>query len=275
MTLDSTKTIRGQTIAKAFAVDGLPQIPLAKKDKLVNVLIKIISQVFPLEAENVEMPFGEDGTSKGFVFVNSPSADIVRSVVTRLDGYKMDKSHTLAIMPLSDIPIYAEAPETFEPPHIEPYQPKEHLKSWLADSMARDQFVTIKSDEVSVFWNSAAPEAVHSRPNWSESFVKWSPKGSFLATMHRQGIALWGGQSWSKINRFSHSNVKWIDFSPNETYVVTWSSEPVLTEEGHEHVSVKDMTMISSCTWIGHEFVTVDSLDCLNTLIKSWSYLNP
>jgi translation initiation factor 3 subunit B len=234
MTVDST--IRGQTIAKAFAVDGLPQIALSKKDKLVSVLIKIFSQVFPLEAENVQMPFGEDGTSKGFVFVNAPSADIVRTVVTRLDGYKMDKSHTLAIMPMSDIPIYADAPETFEPPQIEPYQPKEHLKSWLSDSMARDQFVTIKSDEVSVFWNGATPEAVHSRPNWSESFVKWSPKGSYLATMHRQGIALWGGKSWSKINRFSHPKVNRIDFSPNETYVVTWSSEPVMTE-GHEHVS--------------------------------------
>lgn len=57
--------------------------------------------------------------------------------------------------------------------------------------------------------------------------MQWSPLGSYLATFHAQGIALWGGPSWSKIVRFVHPGVKLIDFSPNERYLVTWSNEPI------------------------------------------------
>lgn len=62
---------------------------------------------------------------------------------------------------------------------------------------------------------------------WTETYVQWSPLGTYLATFHRQGIALWGGPSWNKIIRFVHPGVKLIDFSPNERFLVTWSNEPI------------------------------------------------
>ena len=49
---------------------------------------------------------------------------------------------------------------------------------------------------------------MYKRSFWTESFVQWSPHGSYLATMHRQGIALWGGPSFSRLHRFSHPNVR-------------------------------------------------------------------
>ena len=51
-------------------------------------------------------------------------------------------------------------------------------------------------------------DEVYKRSFWTESFVQWSPHGSYLATMHRQGIALWGGPSFSRLHRFSHPNVR-------------------------------------------------------------------
>lgn len=57
--------------------------------------------------------------------------------------------------------------------------------------------------------------------------MQWSPLGSYIATFHAQGIALWGGPSWAQIVRFYHPGVRLIDFSPNERYLVTWSSEPI------------------------------------------------
>jgi translation initiation factor 3 subunit B len=50
--------------------------------------------------------------------------------------------------------------------------------------------------------------------------------------MHQAGIALWGGESWAKIIKFEHPNVKLVDFSPNEKYVVTWSHEAFETKFG-------------------------------------------
>lgn len=35
----------------------------------------------------------------------------------------------------------------------------------------------------------------------AEAFVEWSPRGSMLATVHRQGVALWGGKSFERLQR--------------------------------------------------------------------------
>lgn len=48
---------------------------------------------------------------------------------------------------------------------------------------------------------------VYQRTFWTESFVQWSAHGSFLATLHMQGVAIWGGSSFARIRRFSHQAV--------------------------------------------------------------------
>lgn len=63
-------------------------------------------------------------------------------------------------------------------------------------------------------------------------YVSWSPLGTYLATLHRQGIRLWGGPSWEPLQRFAHPLVRLIDFSPCEQYLVTWSHDPIVVAEG-------------------------------------------
>ena len=63
-------------------------------------------------------------------------------------------------------------------------------------------------------------------------YVAWSPIGTYAATLHRQGVRLWGGPSWKPQQRFAHPLVKLIDFSPCENYIVTWSNEPIVVPEG-------------------------------------------
>lgn len=58
------------------------------------------------------------------------------------------------------------------------------------------------------------------------------PTGTFLATLHRQGVRLWGGSSWEPQQKFAHPLVKLIDFSPCENYLVTWSHDPIVVPEG-------------------------------------------
>merc|ERR1712241_602512 len=47
--------------------------------------------------------------------------------------------------------------------------------------------------------------------------------GSYLATFHPRGIAVWGGQDFNQIAKFEHPGVQFIDFSPCENYMVTFS----------------------------------------------------
>jgi len=53
--------------------------------------------------------------------------------------------------------------------------------------------------------------------------VKWSPLGTYLATFHNVGVALWGGPKFSQQIRFSQRGVECIDFSPCERYLVTFN----------------------------------------------------
>jgi translation initiation factor 3 subunit B len=56
--------------------------------------------------------------------------------------------------------------------------------------------------------------------------------GNYLATMHRQGVAVWGGPSFQRLARYSHQNVQLIEFSPAEKYLMTYSSiEPTNPRE--------------------------------------------
>lgn len=44
-----------------------------------------------------------------------------------------------------------------------------------------------------------------------------------MTTIHKRGVALWGGPEFARVQRFAHDNVQFIDFSPCETYLVTYA----------------------------------------------------
>lgn len=157
---------------------------------------------------------------------------------TKLNGVPLDKKHTMMINKLTDIERYGREgriDETYHEPEIPPMAESEHLRSWLGDQNARDQIVLYRGDNVGVFWNKKkdSPEPVVDRAHWTESFVQWSPLGTFLTSMHQQGVQLWGGPSWKRIMRFYHPFVNFVDFSPNENYLVSWSNKPITVQEGN------------------------------------------
>lgn len=112
------------------------------------------------------------------------------------------------------------------------------MKSFLKDpsGRGRDEVVLFRGDSVGIFWSNERepPENIVDRQQWTETFVEWSPLGTFLASMHAQGARLWGGGSWSGLGRFPHPFVNLINFSPTEKYLVTWSTRPIsIPDEGH------------------------------------------
>ncbi|KAI8339083.1 WD40-repeat-containing domain protein [Chlamydoabsidia padenii] len=218
-----------------IVVDGAPIVDEAKEEKLLGVLKKLFTKGAggDIKDGGIWMPMSPNAAgkmeSKGYLFIDFESAESALAAVKNLDGHKMSKAHQLSVNKFTDVEKYTKMNDDYVEPVIEEFTPKEHIKSWLADEQARDQFVMYRGDDVSIFWNrkSEDPEHVHTRQNWTETYVQWSPLGSYLATFHIQGIVLWGGPSWSKLVRFVHPGVKLIDFSPCERYLVTWSNEPI------------------------------------------------
>lgn len=117
---------------------------------------------------------------------------------------------------------------------------QEHLRSWLGDAQARDQLAILRGDDLAVSYfnrngSLALTDASNERKKWTESYTQWSPQGTYLATVHGPGVALWGGSSFSRINRFAHPEATLIDFSPNERYLITWSRRPIEIPQGALH----------------------------------------
>ncbi|KAJ5386274.1 hypothetical protein N7509_008815 [Penicillium cosmopolitanum] len=199
-------------------IDGLPVVPEDSKQKLIKFLLRKLNTVGNTSEDAVFMPVSDKGMSEGFAFVEYETPEQAVAAVKQLHGVPLDKKHTLAVNKLMDIERYGRegrVDEEYQAPPVEPFKEKEHLRSWMGDSSARDQFALYRNDKVGVFWNNNGP-----------------PKGTFLASVHPQGVQLWGGASFSKQKQFPHPFVQLIEFSPLEGYLTTWSARPIQVEEG-------------------------------------------
>ncbi|THU54819.1 hypothetical protein C4D60_Mb11t00070 [Musa balbisiana] len=117
------------------------------------------------------------------------------------------------------MPVNPDTQKTLGYCFIEYNTPQENLQQWLTDEKARDQFVIRAGSNTEVFWNDPRqlmPELVH----------------------QRQGAAVWGGATtFNRLMRFAHPQVRLIDFSPGEKYLVTFSShEPSNPRDTHRIV---------------------------------------
>ncbi|KAL3690224.1 hypothetical protein R1sor_016533 [Riccia sorocarpa] len=211
-------------------VDNLPVVAPEKYEKLEGVIRKIFGQIGVIRERGLWMPRedGGEGKTKGYAFIEYTTPQEAQTAKEQTNGYKLDKSHVFAVNMFDDFEKYMKVPDEWVPPEIKPYTPAENMLAWLTDDRGRDQFVIRFGFDTEVFWNDARlgkPDPVYHRSFWTESFVQWSPLGTYLATIHRQGAAIWGGgQTFNRLTRYIHPQVQLIDFSPGEKYLVTYSS---------------------------------------------------
>ena len=211
-------------VESVVVVDGVPVVDENRVEKLKNVVRKIYGKFGRLVNEHY--PTDEEGKTKGYIFLEFSSKDNAVEAVKSTNNYKLDKTHTFQVNLFSDFDKFAAIPDEWEDPQPQPYKDQGNLRAWLQETEAADQFSVIHKggEEVSIFSNSNPdPVEIQTRPHWTETYVKWSPLGTYLATFHLRGIALWGGDDFHKINKFSHPGVQFIEFSPNEKYLVTFS----------------------------------------------------
>ena len=227
--LKAVELAEKNAFACMIVVRNLPAVPPEKFDKLCNVVKKIFGQVGTIRENGLNMPVdAATGMTKGFAFVEFMSEKEARVAREKTDGYKLDKTHVFSVTTFDEVKRILELPEEFVPPEVAPYKQHDGLLSWLMDAKGRDQFIIRYQDQTEILWNDAKIgkcEEVYSRAFWTESFVQWSPRGQMLATVHRQGAAVWGGPEFGRLMRFSHPYVRLIGFSPGEKYIVTFSSQ--------------------------------------------------
>ncbi|CAI5760251.1 unnamed protein product [Candida verbasci] len=229
------------TLDNYILVDGAPIAPESKVPILIKVLKKLFSSVGEID-ENGEIKDGiymplENGKSKGYLFIQYKSNESAELAVKKLNGKKLDQNHRLLVNKLSDIENLPEDKE-FNEPEIEPFKSVGYLNDWLVDSQGRDQIVLHFNENVGVYWNKKSNEpepVIEPRKGFTSKYSKFSPKGTYLFSIHPQGVQSWGGKDFKSIKRFFHNQVRLIDFSPNENYMVTLSPIPItLPDSIHE-----------------------------------------
>jgi len=213
--------------SKVIIVDNIPIVAQDKFDKLKGVLQKIFSQVGPIR--EFSLPQDETHTTKGYAFVEFTTSETAESAIQKINGYRLDKQHVFRVTSFDDFQKFLNVPETYQAPEVKPYEAKENLWTWCAEKRLIDQYVIRYGDWTEILWNefkpSEDPESVMKRKDWSDAYVRWSPRGTYLLTTHPQGVAIWGGPQWHKIMRFPHQGVKFVDFSPCERFLVTASPQ--------------------------------------------------
>lgn len=237
---DKYKVAADEGFDTIVLIDGCPVVEESRRDALLKIVSKkFLAPCGDVKQDGIFMPMEDKNgvpTSKGFMFVEFETPAQAQTCVKQLNGKRLDKVHTFQCNLFTDVEKYVTVPEEFRAPAQQEFQQLEHIRSWLTDHQGRDQFVMFAGDDVSVCWNNKEdePDAEVTRPRWTDTYVQWSPLGSYLTSFHPQGLQLWGGPSWKRISRFAHPKVKLIDYSPLENYLVTWSNEPLeLPPAGH------------------------------------------
>mmetsp|Transcript_25397 Transcript_25397/g.67481 ORF Transcript_25397/g.67481 Transcript_25397/m.67481 type:complete len:707 (-) Transcript_25397:283-2403(-) len=220
-----------ESFPATVVICNVPKVGQAKYQKLMGVLGKLIDKYGPNEKD---MPFNEETEqTEGFVIVTFEQQEAADNAVVQLDGMNLDKAHTFKVVKMDKFDEIVRRQDRFEPQRTLTTFSRADFRDWLGDKKCREQILLRYQSETEIRWHDTmAGEPVlcyggerekRQKKVWCDWRVMWSPEGSYVATFHQQGIALWAGPDFTKKVRLPHSNVKEINFSPNEEYVLLWN----------------------------------------------------
>jgi len=225
--------VKDESFPNAVVICNVPIVGQAKFTKLMAVMGKLVDKFGETEKE---MPYNEEGTqTEGFLIVLYKSFKDGCSIdsVLELSGMSLDKSHTLKVVKMDDFDQIMNRRDEFEPVRTLTAFSRAEFRDWLSDKKCREQILLRYQTETEIYWHdmmAGQPVLCYggerekaAKKVWCDWRVHWSPLGSYIATFHQQGIALWAGPEFEKKVRLPHPDVKEIQFSPNEEYILLWN----------------------------------------------------
>nr|CAG4648511.1 EOG090X01UY [Polyphemus pediculus] len=211
-------------VESIIVVDGLPQVVAERSTKLQNVVRKFFSSLGKIT--NEYYPVNDDGSTKGYMFIEYSNGVEALEVLRIANNHVFDKNHTLKLNLLTDFDKFDDIIEKWQTPVPQPYQEVGNLHYYLLDNDSCDQFSVVfdQGEKVRVYNNTQPePTLIDERLRWSESYIRWSPLGTYLATFHLKGVILWGSENFQLIMKFDHPGAQFVDFSPCEKYLISFS----------------------------------------------------
>lgn len=218
-------------LRNVLVVDGMPRIDASQVSQLMLSFSKFCanSGAPSFSKDSYSMPIDQNtNLTKGFVYLEFPTAEAAKQAMNKIDGKNLDAQHTIQAFVLKDFDDYDQVSDVYQPPPQKEFVPR-NKRSWLLDELCRDQYVVRFGDEIVIKRHDVLrePEVCYRRQSPAEQhLLKWSPLGTYLAIFHPQGIILCGGPNFDELGRFLHPEVALIAFSPQENYLMTAHSQP-------------------------------------------------
>lgn len=204
------------------------------------------AQYGTIAEDGIHIPLDESNMTTGVAMVEFATAAQAEAAVTALkDGYRFDARHFLTVSPYR---LHELVGVPDEPPAVDgdvgEFEELEDELHHLKDKLFREQFLV--QEEVMPSREVAADDTHRLTVQWASSdgsfedevvpefFSKdqalWSPRGRFLAIIQRdardivRGVKVWSGPNLQSGDRkFLHPDVRHVQFSPDERYLLTWS----------------------------------------------------
>uniref|UniRef100_A0A3B0N309 Eukaryotic translation initiation factor 3 subunit B n=1 Tax=Theileria annulata TaxID=5874 RepID=A0A3B0N309_THEAN len=258
---------------KLFSVLGLPVVGPEKHDRLRDVVRKTITKELEKKGCEIQTPFvleiptDNSKQTKGLAFFTFGTPFEANMALKFINKFKLDSSHAFKAILVDNFDMIVSDDNKCVPPLKTFGFTREGIRDWwIMGERMRDQFVIRYADKTEVYWFDSvhrepklaydgSRERAEGRRPWADQKVEWSPNGSYLAVYKWAGIALYGGNNFELKIRFEHKNVKNIQFSPCEEYLLTWDGSK--GEDRHEK---------SICIW---RVITGELLRSFPTPLKS------
>ncbi|PAV90620.1 hypothetical protein WR25_12192 [Diploscapter pachys] len=221
---------------------GIPVVGSDRLSKLTTVLGKVFDKVGG--NYKLHVPQNAEGGSLGMALLYFDERESAERCAASLDSFAFDKNHTFSVVSFKEAKLLDAPDPKWQPPPKEPYNDVGDVWWWMQNPRCLDQFAVLCERHVdggnshnatfrsvlSVYWHKKNNEPelagdAHNceRPDWTTDMFMWSPHGSYLATMFQQGVALWAGPKFQRVQKFAHQDVIWFEFSKAETYLVTYA----------------------------------------------------
>lgn len=229
-----------ESFPTSILVANVPQVNAEKHAKLSAVLKKLFSKIGDDDnakqvTVQVYMPINPaSGSTDGAAVITYEHPDHVDMAVAKMDGLSLDANHTFKVIRLDAMTDIMNRPDEFDAAaHKVAGFSRSEERDWVLDQKGREQIMIRYQDETEVLWFDPMekdPILIYggerekmNKKVWCDSRVAWSSYGSFLVTFHRPGVAQWSGPEFTKKHRFMHGDVRFLEFSPDEEYMLTWN----------------------------------------------------
>lgn len=224
--------------SKVVFVDmGGFRVKAEKKAKFEKFVRKLISTSGEIQQDSLFLPTGPNPAKNnelytlGYAFVEFCREDDVEPCCKHLDNLVKNKI-TFKAFPYSAFEDYQTVSDKWEKPSEDDFSATENLHGWLLDRDTRDQFALRYADETQIYWHDPLRRGQRDLKYdgarqkeggkvWTELYVQWSTRGTYLCTFHGPGTVMWGGSEFKKLGRATHYGMEYLDFSPRENFFVT------------------------------------------------------